>query len=198
MTNEILAPFGKELTWEIKCVYPGPYSGSPLGLSMVHPLMCSRLVNCRSQLMGKPQHISSQILIDLTGVPLTSEQVMSQMKDKLEAAFRIVRPLPGVERLVAHLAAHKIPIAIATGSKGTNYDVKTAHLGHLFCHFERGVNLIVGDDPILEGKGKPDPKIFLEAGKLLGFVQEEERRRVLVFEDGIPGVRAARSAGMEG
>lgn len=55
-----------------------------------------------------------------------------------------------------------------------------------------------GDDPILEGKGKPDPTIFLEAAKMLGITSAEDRAAVLVFEDGAPGVRAARSAGMEG
>lgn len=58
--------------------------------------------------------------------------------------------------------------------------------------------MICGDDPILNGKGKPDPTIFLEAAKLLEIESEEARSGVLVFEDGCPGVIAARAAGMEG
>lgn len=87
-------------------------------------------------------------------------------------------------------------IQIATGSKYSNYLIKTAHLSSLFSPF--GSNLICGDDPILLGKGKPDPTIFIEAAKILGRGSEEKRREILVFEDGVPGVRAARAAGMEG
>jgi pseudouridine-5'-monophosphatase len=59
------------------------------------------------------------------------------------------------------------------------------------------VNLICGDDPILLGRGKPDPTIFLVAGKMIGFETDLERGSVLVFEDGAPGVRAAKAAGMQ-
>lgn len=44
-----------------------------------------------------------------------------------------------------------MPIAIATGSKRKNYDIKTSHLQHLFAHF--GDKVLCGDDPVLEGKG---------------------------------------------
>lgn len=53
------------------------------------------------------------------------------------------------------------------------------------------------DDPILAGRGKPDPTIFLEAAKLLGLASAEDHAATLVFEDGAPGVRAAAAAGMQ-
>jgi len=53
------------------------------------------------------------------------------------------------------------------------------------------------DDPILDGRGKPDPTIFLEAAKLLGLTSEADKAATLVFEDGVPGVRAAAAAGMQ-
>lgn len=95
--------------------------------------------------------------------------------------------------------------------------MKSAHLPHLFEPFGSRILFVsfhlcvqpsdssshllhrCGDDPILEGKGKPDPTIFIVAARLhLGIDTPEGRSKVLVFEDGAPGVRAARAAGMEG
>ncbi|GAA6024804.1 hypothetical protein JCM11491_005612 [Sporobolomyces phaffii] len=166
VTNDVLRPYGKQVTWDIK-----------------------------SQLMGRPAHDAARVLIELTGVPLTVEQVLTQSSSGLERAFTEVRPLPGVVKLVKHLEKHSVPMAIATGSMKKNYLIKSAHLGHLFEPF--GDKVLCGDDPRLGGKGKPDPTIFIEGAKLLGITTQEERKAVLVFEDGAPGVVAARAAGME-
>ncbi|KAM0754059.1 hydrolase [Meredithblackwellia eburnea MCA 4105] len=166
VTNELLAPYGKEMTWDIK-----------------------------KGIMGRPALDAARYLISATQIPLTPEEIMSKMQVRLNEVFKSVKPLPGIEKLVKHLDKHKIPIAIATGSKAENYKIKTAHLEHLFAPF--GLNVLCGDDPILEGKGKPDPTIFIEAAKMLGIKTPEARARCLVFEDGAPGVRAARAAGME-
>ncbi|GAA5993062.1 hypothetical protein JCM10908_003086 [Rhodotorula pacifica] len=165
-SNELLAPYGKELTWELK-----------------------------SQLMGRPAHDSAARLIEATGIPMTVDELLTTMDQKLDALFRTVQPLPGVVKLVHHLEKHKVPMAIATGSKIKNFKIKSAHLPHLFDSFS--TNILCGDDPILEGKGKPDPTIFIKAAEMLGYSTPEERAKVLVFEDGVSGVQAARAAGME-
>ncbi|SCV71543.1 BQ2448_3131 [Microbotryum intermedium] len=55
--------------------------------------------------------------------------------------------------------------------------IKSSHLPHLFQPF--GTRIMVGDDPCLEGKGKPDPTIFIEAAKRhLNFDSELSRARV--------------------
>lgn len=115
--------------------------------------------------------------------------------------------LPGVARLVAHLAAHGIPIAIATGSVRRNFERKSAHLQHVFAHF--GGHVVCGDDGV--GRGKPFPDAFLaaaralgravgpnEQGDVVGDAEREERARGLVFEDAILGVQAGKRAGMNG
>ncbi|GAA5859472.1 hypothetical protein JCM8547_006840 [Rhodosporidiobolus lusitaniae] len=165
-TNSVLAPYGKTLSWEVK-----------------------------ASLMGKPAPVSAQALIDATGIPLTVPELLKVMDEKTAELFKTVQPLPGVVKLVHHLEKHKIPMAIATGSKKKNFDIKSAHLSHLFDSFS--TNILCGDDPILEGKGKPDPTIFIEAARMLGIDTPEGRSRVLVFEDGVSGVQAARAAGME-
>ncbi|GAA5899780.1 hypothetical protein JCM6882_005433 [Rhodosporidiobolus microsporus] len=165
-TNSLLEPYGKTLSWETK-----------------------------ANLMGRPAHISAKYLIEATGIPLTVDELLSTMDKRLAELFKTVEPLPGVVKLVHHLEKHKIPMAIATGSKKKNFLIKSAHLEHLFGPFS--TNVLCGDDPILEGKGKPDPTIFIEAAKMLGIDTPEGRSKVLVFEDGVSGVQAAQSAGME-
>ncbi|ORY75936.1 HAD-like domain-containing protein [Leucosporidium creatinivorum] len=167
VTNRILAPYGREMTWEIK-----------------------------AGLMGRPALDSAAYLIAATDLPLTPQELLDKMDAQLLEAFKTVEILPGVLKLVQHLKAHNVPMAIATGSKARNFAVKSAHLPHLFEPF--GSRILCGDDPILEGKGKPDPTIFIVAARLhLGIDTPEGRSKVLVFEDGAPGVRAARAAGME-
>lgn len=140
--------------------------------------------------MGRPAHDAARVLIELTGVPLTVEEVLSQSSAGLERKFREVQPLPGVLKLVKHLEQHKVPMAvsfspsrddsrdnfadsfstnsdqIATGSMKKNFLIKSAHLPHLFDPF--GDKILCGDDPRLGGKGKPDPTIFIEGAKMLG------------------------------
>ncbi|KAK4052369.1 hypothetical protein OIV83_002171 [Microbotryomycetes sp. JL201] len=166
VTNEVIRPYGKEMTMDIK-----------------------------AGLMGRPGEDAARYLIEALNLPLTVNEIMSSMEAGLEERFKRVAPMPGIIKLVKHLDRHGVPMCIATGSKKRNFEIKSSHLGHLFDPFEGKV--LCGDDPILKGKGKPDPTIFLEAARIhLGITSAEDRERVLVFEDGAPGVRAAKAAGM--
>ena len=123
-----------------------------------------------------------------------------------------VQPLPGALRLVRHLRAHGVPIALATGSQRRNFELKSSHLGALFDCFEGKV--VCADDGLFPpGRGKPHPDIFLVAARRYlgldvgegevgeGQVSEGQRAvraKGLVFEDGIPGVQAGKRAGMSG
>jgi pseudouridine 5'-phosphatase len=117
-------------------------------------------------------------------------------------------PLPGAEKLVRHLHSHRIPMALATGSRRKNYLLKTQHLADLFGYF--GDRVVCGDDLTDGMKGKPEPDIFLMAAReKLGLnvgnaqgictdAEKEARSKVLVFEDGISGLQSAKRAGMSG
>ena len=102
-----------------------------------------------------------------------------------------------------------MPIAIATGSVRHEYEIKTAHLQHVFARF--GGHVVCGDDGT--GRGKPFPDVFLAAARALGRAvgpneddglpgvgdaERAERARGLVFEDAIPGMQAGKRAGMSG
>ena len=141
-------------------------------------------------------------------IPLTIDDYLARRQILQDARWPHVQLLPGVERLVAHLVAHTVPIAIASGSARRNFELKTAHLQHVFAHF--GENVVCGDDDGA-GRSKPFPDVYLAAarklgrdvglnneGDVVGEAEREERAGGLVFEDAILGVQAGKRAGMCG
>lgn len=142
-------------------------------------------------------------------------EYLTQRNILQDLAWPTVPLLPGVRKLVLHLKKHKIPISVATGSRRRNYEMKTGHLGEVFGCFEGKV--VCADDTQYAGmRGKPNPDIFLvaakemlgknvgplagegEAGVELSEEQKQERKKGLVFEDGVPGMQAGKRAGMSG
>ncbi|KAJ3727059.1 HAD-like domain-containing protein [Lentinula raphanica] len=173
VTNEILGKYGKEMTWDIKA-------------------------GC----MGKPEREAALHLLSFfPDIPLKLEDYLIQRNNLQDLAWPTVPLLPGVRKLVLHLRKHNIPIAVATGSRRRNYEMKTGHLEDVFGCFEGKV--ICGDDPRPGMRGKPDPDIFLIAakemlGRDIGPVQgeDEAEKKGLVLEDGLPGMQAGKRAGM--
>jgi pseudouridine-5'-monophosphatase len=224
-----LAPYNKQLTWEIKAM-----------------------------LMGRPSEESAKILIERTGIPLSPEELLSMLSARQRTLFSTVQPMPGALKLVQHLHKFNVPIAvshsldlssasyqaytdpsriymlqknvdwvlnqrvfyiikIATGSSSVNYDLKSENQSELFSVFQGKV--ICGDDPDLK-RGKPNPDPFLlaaarhlgmklEPDPVTGFLEPPpvdqsgpttnhlRPDQILVFEDGLAGVEAAKAAGMK-
>ncbi|KAG8910522.1 hypothetical protein FRC01_006285 [Tulasnella sp. 417] len=141
------------------------------------------------------------------------DEFIVERRARQDALWPTCQLLPGVRKLVEHLARHKIPMAVATGSIRRNYNLKAGHHREVFDLF--GNHVICGDDPHLKGLGKPRPDIFLLAAELLGRkvgggevssldAKGEEGRRLiqerargLVLEDSINGLEAGQRAGMK-
>ncbi|KAG8692111.1 hypothetical protein FRC09_011451 [Ceratobasidium sp. 395] len=178
VTNDILAPYGKIMTWDIK-----------------------------KELMGKPERAASETLLSyFPDISLTVDDYISQRRVAQDLAWPTVELLPGAHKLLAHLVAHKVPIALATGSQRRNFELKTAHLGATFGLF--GHAIVCGDDVDVK-RGKPAPDVFLVAAQRAGIAEaglnegesvSEEAKKVraqgLVFEDATSGVIAGKRAGM--
>jgi len=142
-------------------------------------------------------------------IPLTIDDYLTQSNAAQDLHWPHVQLQPGAARLVAHLATHNVPIAIATGSSRRKFALKTSHLQHVFAHF--GSNVICASDDGA-GRSKPYPDVFLaaarrleravgsidEEGDVVGEKEREERARGLVFEDAFPGVMGGKRAGMGG
>lgn len=55
-----------------------------------------------------------------TECPFTIDSFLERRNADMLPAFQHVAPMPGAEKLIAHLAKHNIPISVATGSKRRN------------------------------------------------------------------------------
>ena len=74
----------------------------------------------------------------------TVEHYLAERRALQDARWPTVPLLPGAARLVQHLHAHGVPIALATGSGRRNAAAKTAHLRAVFACFAGRV--VCGDD----------------------------------------------------
>lgn len=92
--------------------------------------------------------------------------------------------IDGVAEAVRRIAAHR-PVAIASSSHPEVIDaaLRATGLADVFA-------VVVSSDEVEDGK--PAPDVYLEAARRLSVAPD----RIVVFEDSINGVRAARSAGM--
>ena len=143
----------------------------------------------------------------------TIEEYITLRRAGQDALWPTVQPMPGAVKLIQHLHAQNIPIAVATGSQRRNYEQKSAHLMDvLFGHFSG--HIVCADDGLIKpGRGKPHPDVFLvtaktRLGRDVGEGEESEtqlteRQRVerakgLIFEDAISGIQAAKRAGAKG
>lgn len=111
---------------------------------------------------------------------------------KLELANRefakTVEFIEGFEIFHEKIRDHKIPSAIATNAHPKNLETLITSM-----NFKKyfGSNIYCIAD--VEYKAKPDPAVFLHAAKQLGVSPEE----CIVFEDSLPGFKAAQAAGMK-
>ncbi|KAF0531754.1 HAD-like protein [Gigaspora margarita] len=160
VTSGILAKFGQTYSWELK-----------------------------SRLMGLLQHDADALLINETGIDMTVEEYSKERDKGLLERFPTIMLKPGVMRLVKHLKAHNIPIAVATSSLRNSFEIKSTNLREFFSMFD---GIVCGNDPEVKC-GKPAPDIFLVASKEIGNPPVEQ---CLVFEDAINGIKAAKNAGM--
>ena len=70
--------------------------------------------------------------------------------------FRAADAMPGAEKLVRHLHAHNVPMAVCTGSNQINLDLKTTKHKDLFKLFHHVVTCS-DDEDIQHGKPHPQP-----------------------------------------
>ncbi|KAK3840956.1 MAG: HAD-like domain-containing protein [Linnemannia gamsii] len=167
ITSEILGRYGKKYTFELK-----------------------------AKLMGLREKESAAILVRESGADMTPEEYLHERHLLQLERFPHCVPLPGVMRLVKHLKAKNIPIAVATSSYHKNFILKSTNNQPLFTLFDV---IVCGDDPAIH-LGKPNPDIFFVARDRLKehFGHTEiKNENCLVFEDSPIGVQAGVNAEMK-
>lgn len=162
-TNLVTEPYGKKYTWDIKV-----------------------------QVMGKTSVESAEYVIKALDLPLSTDEYINLMEEKVQALFPTCKLLPGVARVIRHLHKHKVPIAIATSSKTNSFLLKTQNHSEFVSLFN---HVVCGSDDPEVLAGKPAPDTFLVCAQR--FDDKPPPDKVLVFEDSPNGVEAAVAAGMQ-
>ncbi|KAG0949820.1 hypothetical protein G6F57_006724 [Rhizopus arrhizus] len=143
----------------------------------------------KSKLMGRTGDESAAMVVETYKLPMTTTEYLKLTAVIQEELFPHAKVLPGVEKLIRHLHAHNVPIAVATSSTRSKFQLKTSLNKELFELFDV---IICGDDAEIKN-GKPAPDLFLAAQKRLGNPPAEN---CLVFEDAVNGVQAGLNAKM--
>ena len=97
-----------------------------------------------------------RMMVDNYKLPISPDDWIRKSKEKYDSLFPDVSCLPGVTKLVHHLAKHKIPIAVASSSSTSSFKLKTMKHSGLFSMFDA---IVLGDDPRVLN-AKPSPDIF--------------------------------------
>ncbi|KAI9193242.1 HAD-like domain-containing protein [Polychytrium aggregatum] len=95
VTNDIVSRYGKTYDWDLK-----------------------------SKMMGMKERDAGELLVRTLGIPMTVDEYLAERNAGHEALFPHCRPLPGVMKLVSHLKKHNIPIAVATRSHRSAFELK--------------------------------------------------------------------------
>lgn len=137
--------------------------------------------------LGKQPLEAASILVEDYGLPCTAEKFLELSAPMYKERWSMVRPLPGAARLIKHLHAHRIPIALASNSPKANILAKLTYQPG----WREAFKVIIGGDEVKQGK--PSPEIYTTAASLLG----AESESCIVIEDSPPGVLAGKAAGMQ-
>ena len=144
------------------------------------------------KILGRSRQDGSRIIIKDNNLPMTIEEFL-RLSDEIADRYYVDSVLlPGVEKVVRHLHAHSIPIAIGTSSSLAAVDLKFTKFSELKSFFH---HVVGGSEDHEVHEGKPAPDVFLVAAKR--FEPPARPENCLVFEDSPSGVRAGLAAGMQ-
>jgi riboflavin kinase / FMN hydrolase len=130
-----------------------------------------------------------QAVVDLLDLKATAQQLFDQSEPLLQERWHHASLLPGAARLVRHLKANGVRMALATSTSYATMSRKLLNKRELLEAFDV---IVCGDDPAVP-RGKPDPGCFLHVAKLA----DVPPAQCLVIEDAPSGVDAAVAAGMK-
>ncbi|MBO1331804.1 HAD family phosphatase [Streptomyces sp. VRA16 Mangrove soil] len=138
----------------------------------------------REVVVGGPMSRSAGFLIEATGADITLPELTGLLNDGFERRISRSLPLmPGAARLLAELAAQRVPTALVSASHRRIIDRVLHSLGPANFH------LTIAGDEVSRTKPHPDPYLIAAAGL------SAEPERCAVIEDTATGVAAAEAAG---
>ncbi len=136
-------------------------------------------------MMGRPQRVALQVMIDWHGLPDTVETLAAETKTIFQGLLDTrLEPMPGAVSLVEDLVQRGLPRGVATSS-GPDFAHDVLGRVGLLDHF----GFVLTSADVMHGK--PHPEIYKTAARRMGV----EPRRMLVLEDSATGCAAAVAAG---
>ncbi|XP_054930969.1 uncharacterized protein [Dermacentor andersoni] len=142
--------------------------------------------------LGTPDTDTARRIVEKLGLPITPDGFMEAMEPICQKVLPTAELMPGADRIVRHLHANGIPMAVTTTSKRPSFDLKMTRHQDLLTLFHHVV--CSGGEPDVN-RGKPQPDIFLVTASR--FDKKALPEKVLVFENSPMGVEAALAAGMQ-
>ncbi|MFJ6084449.1 HAD family hydrolase [Streptomyces sp. NPDC092369] len=138
--------------------------------------------------MGSAMHRVHELVAERTGESLPAD-FDDVFHARVFAAFeRELRPVPGVEGVLAKLAEGGVPYCVA--SSGSHERIRVGHRTTGLDRWFDEARIFSAQDV---GRGKPDPDLFLYAAERMGV----SPGRCVVVEDSPLGVQAGVAAGMD-
>ena len=126
-----------------------------------------------------------QRIAELTGKPVDHAELYERQRALHIEMLKNSAPMPGVEDYLCAAQQLGIRVGIASGSRRSWVISRLEQIG-LADRFE---TIVCRDDV---GRAKPDPAAYLAAVSKLGVTVDQ----AIALEDSLPGVKAAKSAGL--
>lgn len=127
-----------------------------------------------------------QHLAELVGKPIDRVELRKRQRALHLEMLKDAVPMPGVEDYIHTAKRLGIRIGVASGSRRSWVVDGLDRLG-LLDHFD---TVVTRDD--VGGRAKPDPAAYVAAVSNLGVAGDQ----AIALEDSLPGVKAAKSAGL--
>ncbi|KAL1505534.1 hypothetical protein ABEB36_005078 [Hypothenemus hampei] len=144
------------------------------------------------RILGTTETDTAEIFLTELEIPLSTKEFLDIYHKQVAIELQHPALMPGIEKLVTHLAKHNVPIAVATSSSKEGFTVKSKNHQHLFKLFH---HIVCGStDPDVKN-GKPAPDIFLVCASR--FPDNPDPKQCLVLEDAPNGINGALKAGMQ-
>jgi len=134
---------------------------------------------------GKPTLEVFRNLVKMLGKDIDGNVLGQAKEEKFLELIPTVKPLEMVAE-VARSHKGKIPMAIGSGGQKHSVDLTLKVIG-----FDGFFDSVVSCDDV--EKHKPNPDTFLKAAEEMGISPKD----CVVFEDGDPGIEAAKAAGIQ-
>lgn len=109
----------------------------------------------RLKVMGQTEQVTCQTIVEEAGLPISAKEFAKRCEDVKQ--LKKAELMKGVDKLVRHLHASKIPICVATSGSKEMTEVKISSHEELFKLFD---HIVCGSTDPEVIHGKPAPDIF--------------------------------------